>query len=203
MTPESAEALLFDCDGTLVHSLAAYEAAWIRAFADHGVRLAPGWFRARVGTSPRAMIAAAAIDHDVTLDVDAVEAQGVAAFVASAHTVLPNDPVLDIARAQRGRVPLAVVTGAPRVAALAALAAVDALELFDHVVTIEDVETGKPAPDLYLHALARVNRPAEACLAYEDSDEGLDAAAAAGIPVVDVRTLLDGQQALDATRPIC
>jgi HAD superfamily hydrolase (TIGR01509 family) len=193
MNPERAQALLFDCDGTLVHSLGAYERAWIRAFAEHGVPLAPEWFRARVGTSPRAMIAAAAAHHNTTVDVDQVEALGVAAFVESAHTVLPNDPVLDIARAQRGRVPMAVVTGAPRVAALAALTAVDALDLFDHVVTIEDVQHGKPAPDLYLHALELVNRPAEACLAYEDSDEGLRAAAAAGIPVVDVRPLLENR----------
>jgi beta-phosphoglucomutase-like phosphatase (HAD superfamily) len=124
MTPETAEAQLFDCDGTLVHSLVAYERAWTHAFDQHGVQLTPEWYRERVGLSPRALIEAAAHDYETTVDVDALEALAVTAYVDSAHTVLANDPVLDIARAHHGRVPLAVVSGGPRAGVVAALAAV-------------------------------------------------------------------------------
>jgi phosphoglycolate phosphatase-like HAD superfamily hydrolase len=115
------------------------------------------------------------------VDVDTLGALAVTAHVDSAHTVLANDPVLDIARAHHGRVPLAVVSGGPRAGVVAALAAVGVRDLFDHVITIEDVEHGKPAPDLYLRALQAVDRSAATCLAYEDSEEGLAAAAATGI----------------------
>jgi len=54
-------------------------------------------------------------------------------------------------------------------------------------VTIEDVHRGKLAPDLYMQAVEAVGRAAETCLAYEDSAEGLQAATAAGITVIDVR----------------
>lgn len=50
--PEPFSVLLFDCDGTLVDSVTAYERAWERAFAAQGRTMPPGWYRARTGLSP-------------------------------------------------------------------------------------------------------------------------------------------------------
>jgi HAD superfamily hydrolase (TIGR01509 family) len=72
----------------------------------------------------------------------------------------------------------------------AALEAAGILGLFDAVVTVEDIERGKPAPDLYLVALDRFQVAAPDCVAYEDTDEGLAAAKAAGICCIDVRIVL-------------
>ena len=60
--------------------------------------------------------------------------------------------------------------------------------LFAAVVAGDDVERKKPAPDVYLEALARLGQPAGDCLAIEDSANGLKAAAAAGIPVLISRS---------------
>src|SRR3954468_1168344 len=188
ITPDTAHALLFDCDGTLVDSVAAWEQAWTKALGASGVAITPEWYRARAGLSPRDLIRAAETEHRVPIDVNSVVTSGIALYVESAGAVNPIQEVLDIARAHHGRVPLAVVSGGPRAGVEAALEAVGARGLFDHVVTIEDVAGGKPAPDLYLRALQAVSKPAAACLAYEDTDEGLRAAAGAGIPVVDVRS---------------
>jgi beta-phosphoglucomutase-like phosphatase (HAD superfamily) len=188
VTPDTAQALLFDCDGTLVDSVAAWEQAWTRALGAHGVAITPAWYRARAGLSPRDLIRAAETDHRVPMDVDSVVTRGIDLYVESAGAVRPIQRVLDIARAHHGRVPLAVVSGGPRVGVEAALEAVGVRGLFDHVVAIDDVAAGKPAPDLYLRALQAVSKPAAVCLAYEDTDEGLRAAAAAGIPAVDVRS---------------
>ena len=186
-TPDTAQALLFDCDGTLVDSVATWEQAWMQALDDHGLRISRDWYRARAGLSPCDLIHSAERDAGTTLDVDAAVACGIALYVDSAATVRPNRCVLDIARAHHGRIPMAVVSGGPRAGVEAALTAVGARHLFDHVITIDDVSRGKPAPDLYLRAVEAVKRPAATCLAYEDSDGGLQAAAAAGIPVLDVR----------------
>jgi HAD superfamily hydrolase (TIGR01509 family) len=60
-------------------------------------------------------------------------------------------------------------------------------EMFDAVVGADDVEHGKPAPDIFLKAAECLNlRPAE-CLVYEDGDLGIQAAQAAGMQVIDVR----------------
>jgi beta-phosphoglucomutase-like phosphatase (HAD superfamily) len=55
------------------------------------------------------------------------------------------------------------------------------LDLFAVVVTREDAGRTKPAPDLYLTALSRLDVPASDALAVEDSANGVAAARAAGI----------------------
>jgi len=53
-------------------------------------------------------------------------------------------------------------------------------------VTLAAVARGKPAPDVYLEAAARLGVPSERCAAVEDSASGLRSAAAAGMWVVAV-----------------
>src|SRR5204862_7694528 len=98
-----------------------------------------------------------------------------------------NERVADVARAHHGRVPMAVVSGGPGVAVRAALTKAGVLDLFDAVVTVDDVARGKPAPDLYLAAVDRLGCGPDDCVAYEDSEEGIAAARAAGIRCIDVR----------------
>lgn len=60
--------------------------------------------------------------------------------------------------------------------------------LFATVVAGDEVAYKKPAPDVYLEVLARLRQPADACLAIEDSANGLTAARSAGIPVLITRS---------------
>lgn len=90
---------------------------------------------------------------------------------------------------------LGVVSGALRAEVEGALAQLGSRERFKVVVTAEDVERSKPAPDGYLRALALLNsRPPlpqrllhpHEVLAIEDSPPGIEAASAAGMPVLGV-----------------
>ena len=66
-----------------------------------------------------------------------------------------------------------------------ALAVTRLLPLFDpHVFSASQVARGKPAPDLFLFAARRLDVPRERCLVVEDSAVGVEAAIAAGMPVV-------------------
>jgi len=59
------------------------------------------------------------------------------------------------------------------------------LPLFDpHVFSASQVERGKPAPDLFLFAARQFDAPRERCIVVEDSTVGVEAAVAAGMPVV-------------------
>jgi len=60
--------------------------------------------------------------------------------------------------------------------------------LFAAVVAGDEVSQKKPAPDVYLDVLSRLNLPASECLAIEDSGIGLVAASRAGIPVLILRS---------------
>ena len=59
--------------------------------------------------------------------------------------------------------------------------------LFDVVVTGEEVAAGKPAPDLFLAAAERLGVAPAACFVFEDTDDGVAGARAAGMEVFDVR----------------
>jgi len=58
--------------------------------------------------------------------------------------------------------------------------------LFAATVSSEEVERGKPGPDVYLEAARRLGVPAERCVAVEDSSAGIRSAHAAGLRVVAV-----------------
>ena len=96
-------------------------------------------------------------------------------------------------------VPLAVATSTRRARAQIKLARSGIEGYFRHVVTSSDVLHAKPAPDLYLLAAQRLGIALGECLALEDSEFGVRAAAAAGIPVIQVPDLVP---ATDLTRQL-
>jgi sugar-phosphatase len=173
-------ALLFDMDGTIVNSIAAAERVWV-AWAErhgldveafmptiHGVRGIETITRlALPGVDPAAE--AEAILLAEMEDVDGVAAiEGAAVFLAS----LPPDR-------------WAIVTSSPRRLALRRLAAAG-LPVPAVLVTAEDVERGKPAPDCFLLAAERLGQRIEDCLVFEDAPAGIQAAEAAGAAVAVV-----------------
>jgi HAD superfamily hydrolase (TIGR01509 family) len=60
-------------------------------------------------------------------------------------------------------------------------------DLFDYVITADEVEHGKPAPDLFLFAAKRMNVLPIKCVVFENTEEGLEAARRAGMRGIDVR----------------
>jgi HAD superfamily hydrolase (TIGR01509 family) len=86
-------------------------------------------------------------------------------------------------------IPKAVASSTERTFVLGKLAAAGLRARFDAVVCGDDVENGKPAPDIFLEAARRLGVPAEECLVLEDSDAGIEAAHAAGMVAVMVPDL--------------
>jgi HAD superfamily hydrolase (TIGR01509 family) len=86
----------------------------------------------------------------------------------------------------RGRVPLAVASNSPRALVDLALGSAGLADGWDAVVTGEDVDALKPAPDIYLEACRRLGARPEAAVALEDSPTGVAAARAAGLTVVGI-----------------
>ena len=63
----------------------------------------------------------------------------------------------------------------------------DLLEYFDSIVTSDEVDKPKPAPDIYLKAAKILETPISDCLAFEDSLIGIDSAVNAGIFTIQLR----------------
>jgi beta-phosphoglucomutase-like phosphatase (HAD superfamily) len=183
------EALLFDWDGTLADSQLVNFQVLSAALEPTGVVLAQPWFDARTGMSTREMVTLLAGAQDLDVDPEIVAGRRDAAYLQRAHEVGEVEMVTSVLRRHTGRRKIALATGGTRTTVTATAVALSLLDLFDVVVTREDVEQGKPAPDLFLLAAERLGVAAGRCLVYEDSDEGLAAAANAGMDAIDVRPL--------------
>jgi HAD superfamily hydrolase (TIGR01509 family) len=101
--------------------------------------------------------------------------------------VEPMPGVIELldALAEHG-LPLGLATNSGREFATRALRAAGLYERFAAVVSAEDVERPKPAPEVYLAAAAELGADPADCVALEDSETGVTAAKAAGMTVVGV-----------------
>ncbi len=79
-----------------------------------------------------------------------------------------------------------MASNTPRELVVRALDAAGLAGYFDVVVTAEDVERPKPAPDIYLAACRRLGVEPSEAVALEDSPPGIEAARRAGLTVVAV-----------------
>ena len=101
----------------------------------------------------------------------------------------PIHAVVEIARANFGKIPLAVASGGTQPIIINVLERLNIRHFFDAVVTNEMVKNQKPAPDIFLEAARRLGVEPKYCRAYEDTDLGLQAIRSAGMDAVDVRQL--------------
>ena len=99
-------------------------------------------------------------------------------------------------------IPRAIATSTRRDRAEAKLAHAALLSRFDAVVGGDEVARGKPAPDIYVVAAARLGIAPERCVALEDSEPGFHSALAAGMMPILVPDLLPPSDALLALVPL-
>jgi beta-phosphoglucomutase-like phosphatase (HAD superfamily) len=186
--PEPYSAIVFDCDGTLVDSTRLYFRTWNALFESHGADMSWEWFVARLGCSWPRILEEHQIESGIILDAADALVQFNRAYRGAIDTLCEIEIVANVARRHFGKVPMAVASGGTGEIVEATLRATNLFDLFDAVVTIEDVQgRGKPAPDIFLEAARRLQVPPGECTVFEDSDEGIEAAHRAGMTATDVR----------------
>jgi len=182
------DAVIFDCDGTLVDSMPAHFEAWCDALALHG---AGGVFKEDVffamgGRPTRDIVVELNDEYDLHLDPQSVAFAKRESFLKRLKSITLIDEVAAFGESLRGRVPMAIATGGTRMVIEKTLQAVGISDWFDEVVTADDVVEGKPAPDIFLHAAKLLGVAPERCLVVEDAPAGILAAQRAGMQVIAV-----------------
>ncbi|WP_246116006.1 HAD family hydrolase [Trebonia kvetii] len=181
------EAVVFDMDGVLVDSEPVWERVRRAFTAAHGGRWADDAQDRMMGMSTAEWSAYISEDFGIPLPPAEIAERVIAAMKEEYQVHLPLLPgAVDAVFALASRWPLAVASSAPKSLIEAVLDASGMRPAFAAAVSSEEVPRGKPAPDVYLEATARLGRPAASCAAIEDSTNGLRSAAAAGCTVIAV-----------------
>jgi beta-phosphoglucomutase-like phosphatase (HAD superfamily) len=181
--------IIFDCDGTLADTMPLHWRAWQVVTARHRIHLAEDRFYALGGVPSRDILKMLSHEQGVPLDPLAVAHEKESEYLPLIAQVEPINTVVGVARENYGRIPLAVASGGTRKIIEQVLGHLGIRELFEAIVTSEDVVNQKPAPDIFLEAARRIGVPPQFCRAYEDTDLGMQAIRAAGMEAVDVRKL--------------
>jgi HAD superfamily hydrolase (TIGR01509 family) len=198
-----ATALIFDVDGTLAETEELHRQAFNHAFARHG--LGWEWDRAvyrhlllvtggkeRMRAYHTSLVAAPPLSDADIAELHRIKTTHYAGLVETGCCPLRPGvaELLADAKARGQRLAIATTTSHVNIDALLSQAlgtgwAAD----FDAIVAGDDVRHKKPAPDVYLESLARLQLEAHDCVAIEDSGNGLMAASRAGIPVLITRSM--------------
>lgn len=176
---------MFDLDGVLTDSEQLWEdvrAAYVR---DRGGPWSERDQRALMGMSTPEWAAYVSERLGGSPPVEQVAGEVIEAMRERYDRDLPLLPgAADAVRRLAERFTLGLASSSPPVLIEAALERLGAADLFAAATSSEEVERGKPAPDVYLEAARRIGADPGGCVAVEDSSNGIRSARGAGMAVI-------------------
>jgi HAD superfamily hydrolase (TIGR01509 family) len=182
-------AALWDLDGTLVDSERYHWRSWRDALAAEGVDLTYDRFLASFGQR-NDRILRGWLGEDTPLERlqrigDAKEAEYRRLAEAEGLAPLPGAAEW-AARLHADAWKQAIASSAPRLNVEVMLRVLDLTRFFDVIVAAEDVRAGKPDPQVFLTAAAKLGVPPARCIVVEDAPAGIEAARRAGMKSIGV-----------------
>jgi len=179
---------IFDLDGTLLDTMPLHYRAWDEVMRRAGMTapLDEELFYSLGGVPTRRVAELIAEHYGLTVDPERVFHEKEALFADIQADAELIGPTVEFARRMARTHPLAIASGGPRHIVRRSLEISGLASLFPVVVTSDDVEHGKPSPDMFLLAARLMGVAPEGCLVFEDAAPGIEAAAAAGMRIVRV-----------------
>lgn len=186
--PHRYRAVVFDMDGLLLDTEVVWQAAEEALFAAHGEVFTREDKMAVIGTAfeTTALYFADRLGYPPERGADLVDEMVEHMAEALQRDVAGRPGALELVARLRGRLPLALASNSPRRLVDAALATAGLTDVFDVIVTSDDVARSKPEPDIYVLACRRLGFAPGEVLALEDSAAGVASAKAAGMACIAV-----------------
>lgn len=183
--------IIFDWDGVIIDSAVQHEISWERLAAEEGKPLPPDHFKLGFGrknewiipellgwTRDQAEVRRLSLRKEALYREIVVE-RGLEAL-PGVHTFLD--------RLRAAGIPCCIGSSTHRENILTILGVLRFEGYFADMVTAEDVSHGKPDPEVFLKAAAKIKRSPSRCIVFEDAHAGIEAAGAGGMKVVGVAT---------------
>ena len=181
-------AIIFDLDGVLADSELWWNKIDAKLLAEYGVTYHGEYHQNVVGVNYRLAVEFYKKAFGLAASTEEMmrrRGEIATEFFADRIGLFPNvKEVLEQLRQMN--LHLALATSSVSASARPFLARHQLTEFFDVIVTGEEVERGKPAPDIYLSAADQLGIPADACLVVEDALPGIAAAKAANMRVAAI-----------------
>ncbi len=195
----SPRAVIFDMDGLMLDSEVIYRAAWLRAIGEFGREMPEEIFRrflGRNGPDSRALLAEIyGADFEVEGFLDACRT--FAGEHIETHGIAHKRGLGELlGQLEERRLAKAVATSTRREWALRSLGTL--ATRFEVLTTGDEVARGKPAPDIFLLCAERLRAAPHECLVLEDSEAGIRAAHAAGMPAIMIPDLVEPTEEIRA-----
>lgn len=179
--------VIFDCDGTLVDSEPLSRRAWEQVLAPRGYEVTDEDLVTCVGRSFPHTHAHFAVRVALPSAPELWPQYSGELFALLDSELEPFPDAVAAARELRRRgVALAVASSSARERLERTLRRAQLSDLFSVTVAGDEVEHGKPAPDMFLAAAERLGLAPSSCVAVEDSAPGVQSALAAGLTTVAV-----------------
>jgi HAD superfamily hydrolase (TIGR01509 family) len=186
-TRSRLQAVIFDLDGVLIDSETVWDDARRQVVKDGGGRWQESATRAMQGMSSPEWSRYLRDELGVELDPDQISDRVVELVLDEYRREVPLIPgAVEAVRRLAGHWPLGLASSANRPVIDAVLETAGLTQSFSATVSGEEVQRGKPAPDVYLAVAAKLAVQPARSAAIEDSTNGLKAAAAAGMLVIAV-----------------
>ena len=188
------KAVIFDMDGLLLDTERPVKDLWLKAARSKGWEIRPETVLRTTGVdegSTRRIIAEE-YGPDFPYEEIRIELSRLIRAKIEQEGIAwrPGLPVI-LDKLEKLRIPFGLATSTGRNMALWKLEKAGLKGRFAVIVCGDEVERGKPAPDIFLRAAALLNAVPEDCLGLEDSPAGLRALAAAGIPSIFIKDMVE------------
>jgi beta-phosphoglucomutase family hydrolase len=199
-------ALIFDMDGTMVDNMGVHQRVWLEILAEHGAQIDPATFHQLTAGKTNPEILRTYLRLDLSdVEIAALSAEKEARYRRAFQEHLqPVKGLVEFLHAvgQAG-IPLAVASAAGWNNIDFVLDGIGIRSCFSVIVSGDEVQNGKPHPEMFLTAAARLGVQPQDCIVFEDSPGGVESAHRAGMQAILVTTSMVKEETHRAPGVIC